>query len=307
LRRAFVFFFSLVLFLVVLGRPASAGPWPSTNDKMEWKTGQWPRVTPWEAAGTLATTAFTLWLERAARGAVTRETRFEVPLLDPGARWLLRGSEKAQLVFSEEWSDYGFRMMAYYPYIMDVGVAAIGIHRNFDVAGQLALIDLQALTLSGFTFLLASRFTGRARPYRQDCPPGGGGKVGAHECFGPDNQSFYSGHAAAAFTSAGLTCVAHQHLPLFGGGPIETWACVWGLTVATATGVFRIIGDEHHASDVLMGAGIGWFYGYVMPKLLHFKDGKLEAPKERKAGDLIWMPSFNVLDGGGILSIGTTL
>ena len=59
-------------------------------------------------------------------------------------------------------------------------------------------------------------------------------------------------------------------------------------------------------TTVLFGAGVGWFYGYVMPKLLHYKSGKLE-PKERKAGQLMWLPSFNALDGGGVLSIGATL
>lgn len=287
---------------VVSARSASAAPTKASADKVEWKD-EWPRVTAWEAAGTLAITATSIFIERRAPG-VSGEHVFEVPVLDPGARYLFRGrSKKVQDAFGE-YSDVGFRMMAFFPYVMDIGVATLGFHRNLDVAGQLALIDLQALTLSGFTQLIASRFVGRARPYREDCNPESNATI-SRECFGPDSRSFYSGHAAAAFTSAGLVCVHHEHLPLYGGGPVEQWACVWALGVATATGLFRVIGDAHYASDVIFGAGVGWFYGYVMPKLLHFKRGSVPL-QPRKAGDLRWTPSFNALDGGGVLSIGAS-
>ena len=305
MRRAFValFFFA---FVVLFGRPASATPPAAPNDKVEWKDGQWPRVTAWEAGATVAATGLTFLVERRLPEPSHTRLDFEVPVLDPGARYLLRGrSKRVQDAFGH-YSDVGFRMMAFFPYVVDVGVAALGVHRNPDVAAQMALIDLQALTLSGFTQLIASRLAGRARPYAQDCNPETL-KTITRDCGGEnDNKSFYSGHSAAAFTSAGLTCVHHEHLPLYGGGPVERWACVWALSVASFTGIARIVGDAHYASDVIFGAGVGWFYGYVMPKLLHYKSGKLE-PKERKAGQLMWLPSFNALDGGGVLSIGATL
>lgn len=291
---------------LLVSRPASAAPPRTTTDKVEWMD-RWPRVTAWEAAGTVAATVTTIVIERRWPPPGDSRVDFAVPILDTGPRFLLRGrSERVQHVFGE-YSDLGFRMMAFYPYVMDVGIAALGIHRNVDVAAQLALIDLQALTLAGFTHLIATRIGARTRPYTQDCNPETK-RVFGHDCGGDnDNRSFYSGHASAAFTSAGLTCLHHQNLPLFGGGPVETWACVWALSVATLSGVGRIVADSHYASDVLIGASIGWFYGYVMPKLLHFKDGKLEPPKERKAGELIWMPSFAPTYGGGLVTIGAAL
>lgn len=300
-------FILLLLSPLVVGGPANAAPPRTTNDKVEWMDDQWPRVTAWEAGGTLAATVTTIVIERRWPPPSDARVDLAVPIIDTFPRFLLRGrSAKVQRVFGE-WSDLGFRMMAFYPYVMDVGVAALGLHRNLDVAGQLALIDLQALTLSGFTHLIATRVAARRRPYTQDCNSDTK-KVYDHECGGDnDNRSFYSGHAAAAFTSAGLTCLHHQNLPLFGGGPVETWACVWALSVATLSGVGRIVEDSHYASDVLIGAGIGWFYGYVMPKFLHFKDGKLAPPKERKAGELIWMPSFAPTNGGGVLSVSAAL
>jgi membrane-associated phospholipid phosphatase len=303
-RRALVIHWLLLVLCFVLARPASAAP--PAGSKVEWKDGQWPRVSPWEAAGTLALTGAGLYIGHKAPGVSGQGLDFKVPVVDTGARYLFRGrSAKVQNVFGD-YSTVGWRMMAFFPYVVDVGVVALGIHRNLDVAGQMALIDFEALTLSGFTFLLAARYVGRARPYKEDCHPESGGTI-SKDCVAPDNGSFYSGHAAAAFTSAGLTCVHHEHLPLYGGGPVETWACVWALSVASATGLFRLVADEHHASDVFIGAGVGWFYGYVMPKLLHYKSGKLEPAKERKAGQLQWRPSFSVLDGGGVLTIGTTL
>jgi membrane-associated phospholipid phosphatase len=301
--RASAFAFVVALALAS-SRPASATPPPAANDKVEWKQGQWPRVTPWEAAGTFAATGMTFLVERRLPEPSEKRLDFEVPLIDDGGRYLLRGRSKNVQDAFGRMSDVGFRMMAFFPYVVDIGAFALGVHRNPDVAAQMALIDLQALTLSGFSQLLASRLAGRARPYKQDCNPDTL-KTITRDCGGEnDNKSFYSGHAAAAFTSAGLTCVHHEHLPLYGGGAVERWACVWALSVATFTGVARIVSDAHYTTDVLFGAGIGWFYGYVMPKLLHYKAGKLEPPKERKAGQLMWMPSFNALDGGGVLSVG---
>jgi membrane-associated phospholipid phosphatase len=306
LRRALLAFFVLAFGLVASAGNAHAelSPQGVSNRKVEWKDGQWPRVTPWEIAASVAATGLGLVLESTWEG-VSFEEDVQVPLLDPGARGLLRGrTAKVQKTF-DRLSNIGWRMMAFFPYV-DVGVSALAIHRNFDVAGQMALMDFEALTLSGLTYVVASHSTGRARPYRQDCASPQDDTV-TKGCGVPfDNRSFYGGHAAAAFTSAGLTCAHHQHLPLYGGGAVETWACVWALTVASATGIFRIVADEHYASDILVGSGVGWFYGYVMPKLLHYKGAQRE-PHERKATVPTWMPSFRALDGGGVFSIGTTL
>jgi membrane-associated phospholipid phosphatase len=283
---AFAFFF-------LASTTAAASP----NTKVEWKA-EWPRVTQWETLGTIAATGATFVVERRLPEPSSTRIDVEVPVLDPGARYLLRGRTKHEQDVFGTYSDVGFRMMAFFPYVVDVAVVTLGVHRQPDVAAQMALIDLQALTLSGFTQLLASRLVGRARPYKQDCNEANA-KTITRDCGGEnDNKSFFSGHSAAAFTTAGLTCIHHENLPLYGGGAIEQWACVWALSVATATGVFRVVSDAHYASDVLFGAGVGWFYGYVMPKLLHYKNG---APKPRDEHDVLWMPSFlPVAEGGGV-------
>jgi membrane-associated phospholipid phosphatase len=296
----------LVFVIIAAGRQrASARPpnHPDGNDKVQWKDGQWPRVSPFEAAAGFGATAAGLYLERTWSG-VSFEQRWEVPGLDPGVRYLLRGRDRRFTETLDGWSDVGWRMMALVPYV-DIA-ATLAINRNLDVAGQMALIDFDALTWSGLTYLVASRATGRSRPYRQDCADERDATL-TKSCDVPfDNRSFYGGHAAAAFTSAGLTCVHHQHLPLYGGGAIEDWACLWALSVASATGIFRIVADEHYASDIVIGAGIGWFYGYVMPKILHYRAAARPEPT-RKAGQVRWMPSFEMLPEGGAFSIRATL
>ena len=42
------------------------------------------------------------------------------------------------------------------------------------------------------------------------------------------------------------------------------------MTAAAAVGTLRIVGDQHYASDVLLGAGIGTMSGLGIPWLLHY-------------------------------------
>ena len=149
---------------------AHAGP-PSLSAprarEVAWRD-EWPRFSPWEGAVTLGATVGVYVAERRLPDPDQARVSFEVPLLDPGVRWLLRGrSRNVQQGFAR-YSDIGFRMMAFLPYVVDDGIAALGFHQNPDVAAQLFLIDIQALTLSGATQLLVSRAVGRERPYVQD-------------------------------------------------------------------------------------------------------------------------------------------
>ena len=61
--------------------------------------------------------------------------------------------------------------------------------------------------------------------------------------------SFPSGHTATAFM--GATLLAHEY------GHKSVWIPIAGYSVATATGVLRILNNKHYASDVLVGAAIG--------------------------------------------------
>jgi membrane-associated phospholipid phosphatase len=45
------------------------------------------------------------------------------------------------------------------------------------------------------------------------------------------------------------------------------WIWASGLTFATATGVLRVMSDQHYASDVLTGMAAGGLAGWLIPKL----------------------------------------
>jgi membrane-associated phospholipid phosphatase len=252
--------------------------------RVEWRE-EWPRFTVLEAMLSAAVTARNADLGAHLDGPRSATIDFEVPLLDHGSRDLFRAGSAQQRRAFARLSDLGTRTLVFAPYVIDVGVASLAIHRSSDVAAQLALIDFEVLTLAGMTQLLGSRVIGRARPYVQDCPS-------PEACTGGPYRGFLSGHAMASFTGAGLMCVHHEKLPLFGGGAPDTWACVWAVSVATLTSVTRIAADEHWASDVLIGAGAGWLYGYYLPKLLHFHAAKVAKTASGRRTDVTWLPSL---------------
>jgi membrane-associated phospholipid phosphatase len=139
--------------------------------------------------------------------------------------------------------------------------------RSPGIAAQLSLINAQAFALNVLVSTVLFKIVARQRPLISDCERDADFdplcKIGQY-------ASFPSSHTSTAFTAAGLTCVHHQHLPLY-GGPWDLVACIESLTVAFATGLFRSMGDRHYATDVLMGAAIGLTVGYLYPWLSHYR------------------------------------
>jgi membrane-associated phospholipid phosphatase len=141
-------------------------------------------------------------------------------------------------------------------------------------------MNAQAFSMNILVATLLFKAAARARPPYEQCT--------ADSSFDPfcdrgSFASFPSSHTSTAFTAAGLTCIHHANLPLYGGEPWDTAACVGSLVLATATGLFRVIGDRHYLSDVLVGAAIGFALGYVYPWLLHYRYD--EKPKATAIGD----------------------
>ncbi len=113
----------------------------------------------------------------------------------------------------------------------------------------------------------------------------------------PDNSSansFPSGHTANAFFGAAVLAEEYKDQSII--YPIA------GYTVATATGVLRILNNRHWASDVLVGAGIGILSAkaaYVVYPWLKAKIGGKHAPK-----NVVFMPVYDGITTGGSLVIG---
>lgn len=259
---------ALVCILVAAPETAHADQEPT----VQWRE-DWPRFRLVEGA---AVVALTIGSTALALSPVHETAAWDKPILfDKAARNLFKSNDKEVQELAGDISDRLYHGMVLGPYIIDNYIVALGVHRNPDVALQMTLIDLQSLGLSGVIALGLEHGVGRARPYERECTNKEGfDPVGYNACGPPGGfQSFPSGHAAAAFTMAGLTCVHHQHLPLWGGGWPDAMACIGTMALATTSGTMRLVVDRHWASDVVVGAAIGVFNGYFLPLWLHYGFG----------------------------------
>jgi hypothetical protein len=268
---------------------------------VEWSP-DWPRV---QAAEVVAAVVLTVGdTEFEDRVPLPTHASWTQPILfDQWARDTLRGKTAALQEFASTSTDIMYQAGALVPFVVDDYFAAAGLHQNAEVAWQLAVIDFQSFGVAGLASLIAEHSVGRARPYTESCDHGVVRDAQGHTLqvcgTGNDYRSFYSGHAAATGTTAGLVCVHHQHLPLFGGGFADLAPCLFMTAVSAATGVLRLVYDEHWASDVLVGWLDGALSGYVLPSLLHFGFGAGgRAPGEIRSGDFHAVPTLFPEPGG---------
>lgn len=248
-------------------------------EKVEWSK-DWPRVRWWEVADVVGLTVGASFISADWKPATT--ARWQGPILfDKWMRNELRGRTYITQETGSIVSDTIYKTAVLAPNIVDVYLVALGVHQSPDVAIEMLMINVQSLGLSGVVALASEHAVGRARPFVQDCKNTTGQLVdsGGHNLFNSCKtddetfQSFFSGHTAAVMTMAGTTCAHHQHLPLYGGGFADLAPCLVMVSGAVATGVGRMVSDRHWASDVLVGAGVGWFSGYVVPSFLHYGFG----------------------------------
>jgi len=285
------------------GRAHAADP-----DRVEWSP-DWPRVRPWEVAGAFsliaADVAIKLWVPTPST------PRFaDGNFLDDWGRNTFKLHSVASQAASISWSDGLFYGAVLVPFVVDFYFGALSIHQSSDVAIQMLAIDLESFATAGF-FAISAQKLGRERPYGQDCATDGtvrdrSGRI-VHRCDGSVRQSFVSGHTAAATAAAGLVCVHHQHLPLFGGGAADLAACLSMVGIAGATGLLRVAADEHWATDVLLGWAVGAFSGYVLPSILHYGFGSGQALAQAGNSYIDVLPTVMAVDGGGaqIGAVGT--
>ena len=120
---------------------------------------------------------------------------------------------------------------------------------------------------------------------------------------GSSNNSFPSGHTATAFASA---AILHKEY----GQTRSPWYSVAGYSIATVTGVMRVMNNRHWASDVLCGAGIGILsvdLGYFLGDII-FKDKQTQHPIREDQCNFIASPNFfNLSIGGGLIAHDTDI
>jgi membrane-associated phospholipid phosphatase len=121
----------------------------------------------------------------------------------------------------------------------------------------------------------------RARPFERECAQ----NPSAPGCGAPDTYtSFYSGHTAVAFTSAGFSCAMHLSRSLYGDQGADIASCAGSLALAATTGMLRIVADRHYLSDVVVGALIGFAVGYIVP-LIFVPDRIVDVPPSERDED----------------------
>jgi len=147
-----------------------------------------------------------------------------------------------------------------------LGLAWAG-DRNPRVARELVWMDAEAYAVTLLVTSATKLLVLRHRPYSAPCRSDSSYVA---DCEKEVNVSFFSGHSAISATSAGLVCVEHQYLHLYGGAG-DALACAGALGAMTATGLLRIASDNHWATDVAVGYLVGFASGYGLPLLLHFQ------------------------------------
>ncbi|HEY2732811.1 MAG TPA: phosphatase PAP2 family protein, partial [Polyangiales bacterium] len=218
----------------------------------------WRRVGLIEGLGLLPLGGLLLAIE--TQWSPPDHARWRRPILfDNAVRAALRGRSRGLQIAASTISDRLFIGGVIVPVVIDVGVVALAVHRAPAIALQMLSIDLESLGAAGLISLTAEHAVGRTRPYVQDCGVDGlvrdpHGRLLRNHCSSlSDFKSFYSGHAAATAAIAGLTCLHHQHLALYGGGAADLAPCLFMITLSVTTGVGRMVADRHWASDVLTG------------------------------------------------------
>ncbi len=126
---------------------------------------------------------------------------------------------------------------------IDAGFYAYGILRNDSKAREVAVLGGEALIDSLIVVEVLKLATGRKRPDAQHEP----------SQFFDGGDGFPSGHAIATWALASV--VAHEY------GRGSKVVPIVAYSLATLVSGARFAANKHYASDIVVGAGMGWFIG----------------------------------------------
>ena len=134
-------------------------------------------------------------------------------------------------------------------------------HLDRDQKWTYALMYIETEVLTYGITEITKSLTKRIRPYAYNPDVPLNHKIVSSNA----KKSFFSGHASVAFASAAFLAQTYASFH-----PESRWkTLVWctGLSAATLTGVLRILSGRHFPTDVIIGALVGSFVGFVIPKL----------------------------------------
>lgn len=235
--------------------------------RLRWD-GDWSRVHP--AAYPIMTTAVAGSLVFEAFYHESPDALLYGPILfDEPFRQRLRAADFEDRERAALASDVLLGVLLAWPFIDSLGVVGLG-DMNSDVSWQLSMIAVESYAADYVINTLFKVLVHRDRPHGDRCTlldralnPGRCGTRGR-------TRSFYSGHTSAAFNAAGVVCITHAHLPIYGSTAADAFACGAAMVTASMVGILRVIADRHHISDVLIGSVVGLLTGILLPWGLHF-------------------------------------
>ena len=148
-------------------------------------------------------------------------------------------------------------------YLIGGSMYAIGRLSNNRKLASLGLHGTEGLVVGEITATALKSLVGRQRPYVT--PRNASSYELLRGTRGNDYRSFPSGHSVAAFAAAAAVTAETSR-----NDPTSTWIVapiMYG--GAALVGISRMYNNQHWASDVLVGAGIGTFAGL---KVVRFHD-----------------------------------
>jgi membrane-associated phospholipid phosphatase len=248
--------------------PSAASSMEDPPNAVRW-SDEWPRFRSWEYVATSVALVGALYL------------RF----LGPNESANLRGG----WLFDDDVLDAialdsvdGHRNAAYAAHtlfgatfayrLVDSLVLPLAIHDDSDLALQMSMIDLEAFGTVAIVLWGTQVFVRRERPVvgRHCDDPEFARVTGECQTDNRDrNRSFIAGHLATVLAGAGVTCMHHSHIPLYGGAG-DSIACGAMIGAAGVTGALRMMTEDHHPTDTLLGIGLGAVAGWVVPGVLHY-------------------------------------
>jgi len=187
---------------------------------------------------------------------------------DEDVRDGLRVSSQYGRYFTRDVSDVGLSLAVTWPFLIDSLVTAWWYRGRADLAYRMAFVAGESFAVAAALQGVANHIGSRERPYARNC-----GTIIPEASVDCERdvrfRSFFSGHAALSFASAGIVCVNHLGLALL-GPTFDKITCVGGYGVAVLTSLFRISSDMHYTTDALIGAAVGTLAGVGVP-LLHLR------------------------------------
>jgi hypothetical protein len=159
------------------------------------------------------------------------------------------------------------------------GLGAYGFIFKNEKVKNTTLLATQAYITGGIVEAVLKTLTGRTRPsyygpYAEAEPKFTGpfGNTSKDAAGKKSNSSFPSGHTTVAFAAATVFAKEYANLPLV---PIIAYSA------ATLIGVSRVTENKHWATDVLVGAALGFLTGRQVVNNYHrFAKIKMDAKKK---------------------------